>query len=235
MTQNTASLICDSRGSERVNQEFKDQIKYYFQKFINRFKQTCATRNNQAIHRSLLNLFHGYKIENCRPVISMVDSPEYKLAKFLDTVIKPYISDKYMLRSSYEFLEKLQEVNLNSNQVMVSFDVKSLFTNVPLQEAIDLISGKIYENNSDVIQLPIIKILLNLATKGIFLYKDQSFQQIDGVSMGLPLGPTTANFFLAEMETCLLQQQLDSIPKVYFRYADDIFAIFINKQTVWNF
>ena len=52
-----------------------------------------------------------------------------------------------MLRSSYEFLEKLQEINLNSNQVMVSFDVKSLFTNVPLQETIDLISNKIYDKN----------------------------------------------------------------------------------------
>ena len=79
----------------------------------------------------------------------MVGSPEYKLAKFLDTVIKPYISDKHMLRSSYEFLEKLQEINLNSNQVMVSFDVKSLFTNVPLQETIDVISDKIYDKNSN--------------------------------------------------------------------------------------
>ena len=39
-----------------------------------------------------------------------------------------------MLRSSYELLKKLQEINMNSNQVKVSFDVKSLFTNVPLQE-----------------------------------------------------------------------------------------------------
>ena len=58
-----------------------------------------------------------------------------------------------MLRSSYEFLKTLQEINLNSNQVMVSLDIKSLFTNVPLQEAIDLISNKIYNNNSNANQL----------------------------------------------------------------------------------
>ena len=133
-----------------------------------------------------------------------------------------------MLRSSYEFLEKLQEINLNSNQVMVSFDVKFLFTNVPLQETIDLISNKIYDKNSNANRLPIkkkiFKKLLNLATKGIFLYKDKLYQQIDGVSMGSPLGPTIANFFLAETETRLLQQQLNSAPKVYFRYVDDIVA-----------
>ena len=87
----------------------------------------------------------------------MVGSPEYKLAKFLDTIITPYISDKHVLRSSYKFLKKLQEINLNSNQVMVSFDVKSLFTNVPLQEAIDLISDKILDKNSNANQLKIKK------------------------------------------------------------------------------
>ena len=115
---------------------------------------------------------------------------------------------------------------------MVSFDVKSLFTNVPLQETIDLILSKIYDKNSNANHLPIkkkiFKKLLNLATKGTFLYKDKLHQQIDGVSMGSSLGPTIANFFLAETETRLLQQQLNSAPKVYFRYVDDIFAIFNN-------
>ena len=81
-----------------------------------------------------------------------------------------------MLCSSHEFLEKLQEINLNLNQVMVSFDVKSLFTNVPLQEAIYLISDKIYDKNSNANQLPIkkkiFKKILNLATKGnIFIQR----------------------------------------------------------------
>ena len=80
-----------------------------------------------------------------------------------------------------------------------------------------------------------LKKLLDLATKGMFLYKDKLFQQIDGVSMGSPLGPTIVNFFLAEAETRLLQQQLNSAPKVYFRYVDDIFAIFNKKADSMEF
>ena len=53
--------------------------------------------------------------------------------------------------------------------------------------------------------------------------------------MGSPLGPTIANFFLAETETLLLQQQLNSAPKVYFRYVDDIFAIFNNEADSMEF
>ena len=70
---------------------------------------------------------------------------------------------------------------------MVSFDVKSLFTNVPLQETIDFISNKIYDKNSNANQLPIKKKIfkkllhVNLETKEIFLYKNKLYQQIDGV------------------------------------------------------
>ena len=49
------------------------------------------------------------------------------------------------------------------------------------------------------------------------------------------VGPTIANFFLAKMETRLLQQQLNSAPKVYFKYADDIFAIFNNEADSMEF
>ena len=47
--------------------------------------------------------------------------------------------------------------------------------------------------------------------------------------MGSPLGPTMADFSLAKMEICLLQQQLNFAPIVYFKYIDNIFAIFNNK------
>ena len=104
---------------------------------------------------------------------------------------------------------------------------------------IDLISNKIYAKNSNANHLPIkkkiFKKLLNLTTKEIFLYKEKLYQQIVGVSMGSPLGPTVVNFFLAETETRLLQQQLNSAPKVYFRYIDDIFAIFNNETDSTEF
>ena len=163
----------------------------------------------------------------------MVGSPEYKLAKFLDMVIKPYILDKHMLRSSYEFLEKLQEINLNSNQVMVSFDVKSLFTNVALQEAIDLISDKIYENNSNSNQLPIkkkiFKKLVNLATKGRFYRKTNYFSKLM-VFLGIHhLVLLYLTSFWIKWEPAFYKS--NSIPpqNVYFRYVDDIFAIFNNE------
>ena len=40
------------------------------------------------------------------------------------------------------------------------------------------------------------KKLLQIATGGYFLHRGKLYCHIDGVTMGIPLGPTLANFFL---------------------------------------
>ena len=73
--------------------------------------------------------------------------------------------------------------------------------------------------------------LMQQAAKGLFLNKDVLYQQVDSVTMGLPLRPTLANFFIANLETKMLQKQLDTHPKLYLRYVDDIFAIFESEKS----
>jgi hypothetical protein len=70
------------------------------------------------------------------------------------------------------------------------------------------------------------KRMLTLATGGYFMYNGKMYQQVDGVTMGSPLGPTLANFFLAHYESKLLPDHKDFHPKLYLRYVDDIFAVF---------
>ena len=60
-----------------------------------------------------------------RPVISMIGTPEYELAKFLDSYIKPNIPKDFMLTSTSEFIDKLKLCSLRGNETMVSFDVSS--------------------------------------------------------------------------------------------------------------
>ena len=72
-----------------------------------------------------------------RPVISMIGTPEYQLAKFLDSIIKSYIPDSYMLHSTDHFFDELNNFQFKADHKLVSFDVQSLFTNVPLDETIN--------------------------------------------------------------------------------------------------
>ena len=145
------------------------------------------------------------KCLSIRPVVSMIGTAEYKLAKYLDQIIKPHIPSKYMLSSTWEFLDKLKLFIFKPSDCMISFDVVSLFTNVPLIETIDIISDYVYKSKSKpAFSKLVFKELLNIATSGIFMYNGRLYRQVDGVTMGSPLGPTISNFCLAHLENELL-------------------------------
>ena len=165
-----------------------------------------------------------------RPVVSMIGTAEYQLAKYLDDWIKPHIPSTYMLKSTQEFLTKINEVKIEEGDYCVSFDVKSLFTNIPLEETIKIVADYIFADNSRIL-VPMSKLiftrLLRLATQGMFLYKNTLYQQIDGVSMGSCLAPTLANFFLAHLESKMLFKKIQPFhPKFYARYVDDVYCVF---------
>jgi hypothetical protein len=106
---------------------------------------------------------------------------------------------------------------------MASFDVTSLFTNIPLNETIDIISNRLFSNAvrfHDLTQLEFKK-LLGLAVKNCsFLFNGVLFQQIDGVAMGSPLGPLFANIFLSSHESNWLNNcPVNFKPLLYRRYS----------------
>ena len=84
------TYILRNKYKTQINQEFKDEIKY-FQKFINRSKQVCATRNNQAIHRSKLNLSKDSYITVCKfnkgRRVAVLNFVDYFFK--LDSIIQP--------------------------------------------------------------------------------------------------------------------------------------------------
>ena len=89
---------------------------------------------------------------------------------------------------------------------MISFDVKSLFTNVPLNEMIDIILTKVYDENKIDTKMPksTLKELLYLCTKHVhFKFNNEIYIQRDGVAMGSSLGPL-ANIFMISLEDSTL-------------------------------
>ena len=174
---------------------------------------------------------------NCplRPVLSAVNTPEYALAKWLEKKLKPYLNDQHSVDSSAEFVNELRRTKPNPAGVYVSFDIKSLYTNVPLNEVIEDIACTVYEETAassfftdSGISKRILKNVLKTCSESIFLYNDKVYKQRDGVAMGSPLAPLLANWFVAKIEERLLTDPEHSSyrPSLYKRYVDDIFATF---------
>ena len=119
---------------------------------------------------------------------------------------------------------------------MCSFDVSSLFTNVPLDETIQIFLDKLYAlPNPPKLPRAVLKNLLVFATKrSHFVFDGQYYDQVDGVAMGSPLGPVLANIFMCHFEEKWIMHSSDC-PNVWFRYVDDTFTLFRNKDTAIKF
>ena len=86
---------------------------------------------------------------------------------------------------------------------MVSFNVKSLFTNVPLEYSIDLVLKRIYDNGelSTDITRSEMKEMLKLCTKNVhFTFNGDIYLRTDGVAMVSFLGPVLAGIFMVHLE-----------------------------------
>ena len=122
---------------------------------------------------------------------------------------------------------------------MASLDVHSLFTNVPLEEPINICVNELLKSNSSIHGLNRKQIteMLSLTTKKSTILFDMAFYtQVDGVAMGSLLGPSLANAFLCHHETKWLNDCLEKIKKMFYkRYVDDIFVLFKRPEHVKPF
>ena len=120
---------------------------------------------------------------------------------------------------------------------MASLDVKSLFTNVPLDFTIELILNNVFSQGTkdfNGLNKNQLKKLLSWTCKGtIFQFNGNTYEQIDGISMGSPIAPLMAdvcmNWILNEVSTFKPQ------PRVLFRYVDDLFCVFHSKDELEQF
>ena len=178
-----------------------------------------------------------------RPVLSAVGTYNYELAKWLEKLLKPLVNEKYTVNSAFEFVDKV--VKLRRSRYMVSFDVVSLFTNVPLHETIEIVLDKLFspdseshvlsDQNINVTREQMKKLLEFSVADQLFTFNEKLYVQIDGVSMGSPLGPFFANVFLGHLEDQFFETKKEFLPEFYCRYVDDTFLLFFEDSHVESF
>ena len=170
-----------------------------------------------------------------RPVVSMVGTSQYELSKYLDNLLRPYIPNNYTLSSTYDLLEKLRNLSHTNNNYFVSFDVCSLFTNVPVNETIDTICNLVCTKHGFPYNHKDLKSLLTIANENYFEFDQQLYKQIDGISMGNPLAPLLADFFMGSLEANIFKEVKTFYPTSYFRYVDDTLCFFDDEAKIDTF
>ena len=95
----------------------------------------------------LYGLSKAHKLSNpLRPILSTYNSVMFPIAKSLVSLLKSLTCNEFSLKNSYEFTDEIRSQNLNN--YLVSYDITSLFTIVPLAETIDIILEALFPTDT---------------------------------------------------------------------------------------
>nr|VZH99619.1 unnamed protein product [Spirometra erinaceieuropaei] len=144
-----------------------------------------------------------------RPIVSLRGAPTYNLAKWLFRSMRSLTSDSTTtVCSAAQFLERLKGMRLNEDEVMVSFDVTSLFTSIPHWLAVETVGELLerkYDETSESVKWRHLIQLLKFCLKTFFTFGGRVYEQIKGTPMGSPLSGFIAEAVLQKVETAVFE------------------------------
>ena len=135
----------------------------------------------------------------CRPVLASTDCYTYECASWLSKILRPLRQHSTNLKNAFEFVQRTQQVKFKNNSVMVSFDVKSLFTNIPVDFVTDINLREIYGSDStkevyDLTKQQFKNLLVWTTKRTTLNFYGSFYKQIDGGGMRSPIAPAFATF-----------------------------------------
>ena len=212
------NLFSDRSKFKEVNEDTTirrvETIKCYINTMFNRgeitadeVKQMRRKGANRARARGLPKTHKTFEnIPSFRPVVDTTNTPYSGIGTYLKTLLNPLTVNEFSMKDTFQAIEeigKIDHTQLNKGYRLVSFDVVSLFTNVPLKRTVNVILDRIYKDKVIETKLrksTLKKLILDCCTKTTFSFNNKLYDQIEGVCMGSCLGPVLANTIMTEFE-----------------------------------
>ena len=121
-------------------------------------------------------------------------------------ILKPLTGNSaYTVKNSTKLCGSIAAINLQDNDELVSFDVVSLFTSIPVDVAVNVAHNRLVndENLQERTALPvtdIIKLLDFCLSTTNFQYDHKHYKQIHGTATGSPVSAIMANMVMEDLE-----------------------------------
>ena len=175
---------------------------------------TLSPKSSRLAHLYGLPKTHKATL-SMRPILSATGTYNHKLAKWLEEKLKPLSINEYTITDAFDFADEVRNLSVNEDDILVSYDVTALFTNVPLDETINILVNKAFAddwfNKTYGLNLQkdqLVKLLEIATTNQLFQFDGPLYEQTDGVAMGSPLGSLMANVFMCHLEEKLTRDGL---------------------------
>ncbi|KAK7893340.1 hypothetical protein WMY93_022492 [Mugilogobius chulae] len=175
-----------------------------------------------------------------RPIVCSTDSITYNVAKYLKTILAPLVGNtEHHVENTQDFVEKVKHLLVDADDTIVSYDVVSLFTCIPTEEALAAVRQRLQEDNTlqertKLTPSHICNLLDICLNTTYFKFRGNFYRQIHGCAMGSPVSPIVANLYMEEVEKKALTTFPGKPPSHWFRYVDDTF-VKIKKQDLEAF
>ncbi|XP_020296216.1 uncharacterized protein LOC109861110 [Pseudomyrmex gracilis] len=121
----------------------------------------------------------------------------------------------------------LSGVVLSDNYTLCSLDVVSLFTNIPVNLALEAVARRwrFIKNNTKISLTEFLLAVEFVLSSMYFSFNNIIYRQTYGTPMGSPLSPIIADITLQDLELKALNTLKFNIP-LYYKYVDDIILSF---------
>ena len=128
------------------------------------------------------------------------------MASFLQNILKKVPNSSGYVRDSLHLVNELKDIVLPEEHILVSFDVKSLFTNIPRDLVVESIKKR-FPSLGSATKLTLNEIIastLFVMNSTSFGFNGQFFEQVYGTAMGSHISPIVADFVTTDLEdNCL--------------------------------
>ena len=161
-----------------------------------------------------------------RPVVAMPGSPYDNISKQIADWLS-LVPECRINCSTKDISNDLKNHKLKDNEILVSFDVVSLYTNVPVNEAIDTCADLLFDRiTMKSVDKDTFKVLAKLACCNVLISTHDGFyRQTDGLAMGSAPAPHLANGWLSGFD-----ETIKGSSSFYHRYMDDIITFCENDH-----
>ena len=159
------------------------------------------------------------------PIVSACGTATYNTAIFITKILQNYCGKaSSFVKDSTDFIKKIKHLSINpEEETLVSFDVSTLFTNIPVPVALQVINSKIstYISFTNVCRIPTEKFinLLEFAlTNCIFCFNKKFYKQLQGAAIGSPVSPVIADIYMEYFESLAIPTS-PTLIKWWFSYV----------------
>ena len=120
---------------------------------------------------------------------------------------------------------------IHDNYRMITFNIKDLYVNIPIDETLNTIKTKLQQNNDTQTTHQIISLLKTVLSQNYFTFQQKINQPAQGISTGSPISSLIAEIFLQNYVDKYIKQILEAKSIIFYvRYVDDILIIFDKKK-----